>query len=269
MKKSHLISSVLVLMSLVSCSCSSFHKGNSSEFEASKQSKKVNVLNDKTFYYLGSSVTLGKESGNEALPEYLNALDGVNFKKEAISGTTLKGSKSDSSYVARLLNSVTFDKETKIDAFFVQLSTNDASKKENTNFGKIKEGYSSNLDEYDISSTIGALEYIINYVKKTWDTKIFIYSNAYFDDSSYKSLSYTSGNDYAELVDLTCKLEEKYDAIEGIDVDFINLYSDKEFNNISKEDYELYMFDAIHPTKAGYLKWWTPFVEKTLLEKFS
>ena len=53
-----------------------------------------------------------------------------------------------------------------------------------------------------------------------------------------------------------------------MDVTFIDLFSDKDFNNISEQEYELYMFDAIHPTKAGYLKWWTPYIEHTLLEQF-
>lgn len=37
-------------------------------------------------------------------------------------------------------------------------------------------------------------------------------------------------------------------------------YSNKEFNNISAEERSLYMADNIHPTKAGYLEWWTPYM---------
>ena len=32
--------------------------------------------------------------------------------------------------------------------------------------------------------------------------------------------------------------------------------------------YALYMADPIHPTKAGYLKWWTPKIEEGLYAQF-
>jgi len=38
----------------------------------------------------------------------------------------------------------------------------------------------------------------------------------------------------------------------------IDLWNNEEMNSVSQEDYKLYMFDKIHPTQAGYLKWWTP-----------
>lgn len=268
MKKSHLVTSFLSLLLVTGCSCSVFHDGNSSLYLASNQEKKTNSLNGKKFYYLGSSVTLGMESGEEALPEFLEAIDGVSFQKEAKSGTTLKGTTSDDSYIARMVNSKKFNKNEKIDAFFIQLSTNDASKKNGINFGKVSAKNQTDLSSFDVSTTIGGLEYIINYVNNIWHTKIFIYSNAYFEDEGKKSVSYTLGSDYLKLVNLTCELEEKYNSIESMDVTFIDLFSDKDFNNISEQEYELYMFDAIHPTKAGYLKWWTPYIEHTLLEQF-
>ena len=269
MKKSHLLSSLLTLLCVASCSCSVFHKGNLAEFDAAKQSKKENALNGKKFYYLGSSVTLGKDSGNEAIPEYLSAIDGISYQKEAVSGTTLRGNTRDDSYVARLINSKKFNKEEKIDAFFIQLSTNDASKKEDTNFGSVLKEKTTDMSKFDISTTMGAIEYIVNYVELIRNTKIFIYTNAYFDDVGKKSVSYASGKKYSTLVKLTSKLEEKYESIEDFDVTLIDLFNDEAFNNISNDDYELYMFDAIHPTKAGYLKWWTPFVEDALLGHFN
>lgn len=38
------------------------------------------------------------------------------------------------------------------------------------------------------------------------------------------------------------------------------------FNVITPEERKLYMADAIHPTQAGYLKWWTPKIEEGLSE---
>lgn len=38
---------------------------------------------------------------------------------------------------------------------------------------------------------------------------------------------------------------------------------------VSGEDYWVYMNDAIHPTQAGYLKWWTPKFESYLADLFA
>lgn len=29
-------------------------------------------------------------------------------------------------------------------------------------------------------------------------------------------------------------------------------------------DYDFYMYDKIHPTKAGYLEWWLPTIQEYL-----
>lgn len=41
----------------------------------------------------------------------------------------------------------------------------------------------------------------------------------------------------------------------------INMHSDSKLNNVDENTYNLYMFGSIHPTKAGYLEWWTPYME--------
>jgi hypothetical protein len=42
------------------------------------------------------------------------------------------------------------------------------------------------------------------------------------------------------------------------------MWSDEGFNAITKEQHTLYMADHIHPTRAGYLEWWTPYMEPVL-----
>ena len=42
--------------------------------------------------------------------------------------------------------------------------------------------------------------------------------------------------------------------------------SDLEFNAIDEDAYGFYMYDEIHPTKAGYEEWWMPEMEKQLEE---
>ena len=46
----------------------------------------------------------------------------------------------------------------------------------------------------------------------------------------------------------------------------IDLWNDAEFNELTDEECSLYMADKIHPTQAGYLKWWTPYMEEKMEE---
>ncbi len=52
--------------------------------------------------------------------------------------------------------------------------------------------------------------------------------------------------------------------INGV-IGVIDLWNNEEMNAVSDEDYDLYMYDSIHPTQAGYLEWWTPVIEEELL----
>ena len=63
---------------------------------------------------------------------------------------------------------------------------------------------------------------------------------------------------YKAMVDALLGLREKW----GIGV--IDLWNDDTFNAIDDAHRRLYMADAIHPLKAGYLQWWTPRMEEYL-----
>ena len=60
---------------------------------------------------------------------------------------------------------------------------------------------------------------------------------------------------YQEMVDALYRLQEKWE------IGFIDLWNTLDVNIA---DYNLYMADVIHPTKAGYLKWWLPVMEQSL-----
>ena len=128
--------------------------------------------------------------------------------------------------------------------FVCQLSTNDAT--QNKPIGEVA---GSDAQNYDTSTVCGAIEYIIGYVEDTWSCPVVFYTNAYYESQSY-----------AAMVGALKQIQEEY----GIGV--IDLYSDEEFNDITDGQRSLYMADDIHPTKAGYLKWWTPKMEKYLYE---
>ena len=212
--------------------------GNAKEYALENvQPLENSVLKGKKLAFLGSSVTLGASSLHTSFADYIAVRAGAEYVKEAVSGTTLAGG-SANSYIARMKK---MDKNARFDLFVVQLSTNDATKK--TDLGKV----SGRGKEHDTKTVCGAIEYIIEYAEKTWNCPVVFYTNAYFESE-----------EYAAMVQALKQIQEQY----GIGV--IDLYTDKEFNDISEEERDLYMADKIHPTQAGYLKWWTPKMEEYL-----
>jgi lysophospholipase L1-like esterase len=222
-------------------------------------------------YWLGSSVTLGMCSEEYAVADYIAAQHDVTCIKEAVSGTTLIDADAGwgkKSYVYRLQNSTNFSKEQKIDAFVCQISTNDAKSENVDNWGRLTSLKATNIDAFNVKTTLGAMEYIVAYVEQTWDCPIYFYSGSYFGNTGERGSSNPKGSDYAKLVQKTRDLAEKWNEIEGYEVRVIDLFNDEEFNNITDEQYGAYMKDPIHPYKRGYVEWWTPAFEKVFLEDF-
>ena len=222
-------------------------------------------------YWLGSSVTLGMCSEEYAVADYIAAQHDVTCIKEAVSGTTLIDADAGwgkKSYVYRLQNSTNFNKEQKIDAFVCQISTNDAKKENVGKWGELTPLTTTQMEAFDLKTTLGAMEYIVTYVGQTWNCPIYFYSGSYFGNNGERGSSNPKGSDYAELVQKTCDLAEKWNGIEGYEVKVIDLFNDEEFNNITDEQYGAYMKDPIHPYKRGYVEWWTPAFEKVFLEDF-
>ena len=261
-------SKIIPLFSLILCaSCSYFSPNNGSEYDPSKCTKNNTALTGKKIYWLGSSVTLGMESKNTALAEYIDARNGSNSTKEAVSGTTLRTKDCSNNYVKRMVESSTFDKSEKIDFFICQLSTNDCKEKFNREYGVLTAESKINLTDFDTSTTVGAMEYIVRYASDTWKCPVYFYTNAYFSDSGEKSIKDTKGSDYNALISIAKDLAIKWNKVEGVNVDVIDIFNDKAFNDISSEKYRNYMCDAIHPYRRGYLEWRTPKVEEFLLNK--
>lgn len=250
-------------------SCDTFASSNADQYSPENQERKTNVLNGKTFYFLGSSVTLGMRSREAAVADYLAAIDGMTCVKDAVSGTTLISEEEGNSYYARLVHSDKFDTKAEIDGFVLQLSTNDAQESRLDKWGEITADDVFDAESFDIGTTYGAIESILNYVDKTWNCPIYIYTNAHFDDEGLRSIGNTKGTDYAKLVDGAKKIVSKYDGNPDYDVRLLDLFNDTDFNAISDEDYRLYMADAIHPYRLGYLKWWTPYFEEHLIADFT
>ena len=215
-----------------------FHPGNGNNFTVINAGKNPdNILTGKTIAYLGSSVTFGAASGHVSFVEYIAKRNRTEYIKEAVSGTTLVD-EGDESYIKRMKK---MDPETRIDLFVVQLSTNDATQNK-------KLGIVSQRGLYDTKTITGAMEYIISYVKNTWHCPVLFYTNARYESEAY-----------AQMVERLKQLQKNH--VIGI----IDLYTGDDFNNITEEQRKLYMADPIHPTKAGYLQWWTPEIEKQMI----
>ena len=189
-------------------------------------------LEGKTIIFLGSSVTWG--DGGWSMCEYLSEYHGCIVKKYAVGGTTLVDN-GYNSYVQRMIRA---GKEEKFADYFVcQLSTNDATA--SMPLGEISK--SKKIEDFDTSTIIGAMEFIIASAKEYWACPVGFYTGTRY--ANYR---------YMEMVDALLQLKQKWR------IDVLDLWNDEEMNAVSKEDYAAYMKDPIHPNKDGYINWWGP-----------
>lgn len=106
-----------------------------------------------------------------------------------------------------------------------------------------------NIEDFDTHTVAGAIEYIIAYSKDKWDCPVIFYTNSKYDSENYQA-----------MVDLLLDIQKKWN------IGVMDLWNDTDFNNITDEERNLYMADKIHPTQAGYLEWWTPLMEKYIID---
>lgn len=244
---------------------------NDDIFSPENTAKRENsALDGKKIYWLGSSVTYGSASRGDSMADYLDALAGTVSKKEAVSGTTIyddgrEGDSGSKSYTRRLTESSVFNRGDEIDAFICQISTNDCTSSRLKYRGSITANDVFAKDSFDRSTTLGGIEYIIAYVTEVWNCPVYFYSGAYFGDGDRVSSS-VKGEDYGQFVNEVKAIAEKWMNYNGTQVGVIDMFHDSEFNAAaSKEYYAWAQSDAIHPKRAGYLQWWTPYLEHRLI----
>jgi len=205
--------------------------------------------------WLGSSVTYGQGAGGYSMADAIAENHAATeCYKYAISGTTLAeyagehamptdGDGAHGSYVHRMEQ---LSKDQKYDLFIVQLSTNDAT-------GGIPMGEISadqELASQDTSTVIGAMEYIIGYVRENWGCPVMFYTGSKYDSEQY-----------GEMVDVLLQLKDKWD------IGVIDLWNNEEVNAIDDETRARYIKeDGIHPLKDGYVEWWTPVFEQAIAD---
>ena len=219
--------------------------GNSREYDPRRvQPDPGSPLRGKTIFCLGSSVTAGMSSLGVSFTDYLSRADGCVVIREAASASTL-ADVAPNSYLRRLRRHPAVNKP--VDCFLCQLSTNDATFY--IQLGRISDSFDP--ADYETRTTAGGMEAIIAFARKTWGCPIVFFTGTRYDNPRYH-----------KMVNLLLDLEEKW----GIRV--IDLWNDPEMNRIDPADYHLYMNDGVHPTKAGYLLWWTPALRRGLYPIF-
>ena len=114
-------------------------------------------------------------------------------------------------------------------------------------------GVICDLTAFDDSTIAGAIETIIAYARDTFNCPVAFYSG-----------SYCVKENYPEMVDLLLKIQEKWD------IGVVDLFNNPEMTAIyDTEQYWAYMFDDVHPNRAGYVEWWTPVIDAALVEYMS
>lgn len=230
-------------------------------------SQKTSSLKGKTIGYLGSSITVGFRSENVAFPDYIGKITGSTTVKQAITGGPLakkEGVRDEVSYITQMEDNLT--KNENLDALVVQLSTNDTTL--GIEMGEVSS--SQNKDDYDYSTVIGAMEYIIAYAKEKWNCPVIFYINPYLSDEVIEKFAKENNanideikeayqNTYEKMIDALYKVQNKWN------IGVIDMWNNDAFKNIDidlRSNY--YMADIIHPTKAGYLFWYTPYIQAQL-----
>ena len=246
-------------------------EGNSSVYDPENLIPETSVLSGRTFAMLGSSITYGYGSGGISFAEMIAAIDQCRVIKQAVSGSTLAycpdrpETDPQNSYVRQLMDHI--DKEEKIDAFVVQLSTNDAQK--GIPMGEITD---SKSPEWQHRGTItGAMEYILAYIEENWHCPVIFYTNAHLTRkdierfaeahpevpvSAEEGYQYLVVN-YEEMIRRLYELQEKWH------FEIADLWN-SETTHVPADERELMMNDPIHPMKSGYLFWYVPAIEACL-----
>ncbi|WP_165496283.1 SGNH/GDSL hydrolase family protein [Alloscardovia theropitheci] len=204
------------------------HPGNAHQFDVTTIKAESSELSGKTLFALGSSITWGYASGGQALGEYLAQRFNLHLIKDAVNGTSIAGDASDT-YVARLKKHNHHTDSP--DMFLIQLSTND-----------VWQGF----NEDDVITSIREM---IAYIEQEWNVPIVFYTNTHFDNEQYAQT-------VSALQDV-CKQKSR--------CSLINLWNNVSLNNVTANQLKLYMYDNIHPTRAGYMTWWGPEVARQLL----
>ena len=241
------------------------------------------ALNERTIFFLGSSITYGSATKGVSFADYIRARDGATVYKEAVSGTTMSKTSvmPGKSYVERLTNNG-WAEGISPDVFACQLSLNDSLTANKVDLGtdadlvlNFDQLEGEHADDYlaalyeQADTVAGSIRYITAFAYRYWpDCQVVFYT---VRDNGYNTV-------YPKMRTMLFKARKTYgtyDLSYGDDgtgyknrnrIEIIDMFSNSELTNLNAKYYCLYMNDANHPKKAGYLYQWTPAFEEALIQ---
>ena len=210
-------------------------------------------IKGKQILWLGSSVVEGFGARSVSMADYVSARNNCGMIKETYSGTTIATLDENKSYLPRLMK---HDSSEKVDLVVVQLSTNDCKGK--NEIGNVSDSFDK--ADFDATSTVGGMESIICYAKETWGCPVLIFSGTHFTESNTNGAQNPAI--YSEMVDKMNDVVEKWNGVAY----FLDMWNNNEMNEVVDDPsmYALYMADAVHPMRRGYLEFWTPAFEQEI-----
>lgn len=213
--------------------------GNQKEYSLDNVSlDEKSFLQGKKIAFLGSSVTYGLAAKGVSFVDYLAKKDGVDVYKSAISGTTLAGNDR-RSYIQRYKEEV--KPKGPYDLLVVQLSTNDSRYDK-----KLGEITAKNSGPFDETTTLGALEAILQDAKSNLKVPVLVFTCLRDADDEYQILR-----------EKLFELQNKWN------FEILDLWNNSELRQKTAEMADV-MVDDVHATQKGYLKLWLPLFENKI-----
>ena len=174
------------------------------------------------------------------------------------------------SYVCQLLDAIYDIGNKPIDKVFIQLSTNDigqyttSSYDEHLPFGTVLANNIRDIDSFDITTSFGALEYMVAKIKQQWPNAEVVIFSCWMMDSDW-ALYQSSGKTWDDFV-ADFSDQSNYDnvseyakmrlglmqIVEKWDTHFIDAWADYEANRVLNENHSIYKSDTVHMYEAGY-----------------
>ena len=207
------------------------HIGNDPRYFNCVGCEQDSPLKKKKILFLGSSVTRGACSLGVSFADMLRRKYDFLMIKDVVDGTLLV-EKGESSYISRLKK---YTRSSNIDLLVVQLSTNDSHTKD--------------LIEGKQTNTIGGgILFIVEYAHNILRCPVLFYTCPYFGNEKFR-----------KMCDFLYKFKEDSTSRTFYIAD---IFRNGGFQQLSSFEFQLCMFDPIHPTQAGYFRWLPLFEEQ-------
>ncbi len=163
------------------------------------------------------------------------------------------------SYVGLMEDAIRENKDKKIDRVVIQLSTNDigqyidAACTQHLAFGDLTPNKFESKD-FDTKTSFGAMEWLIAIAKETWNCEVYVFTchMSTSEFATYKANGYDLDKvktTYAEMYEKTLQIAEKW---KDHGFELINLWANRELNELLHSNPSRYIADTLHLTEKGY-----------------